>query len=352
MDNIKANKSTFQKLYDKYVIGNNTRTKSNFSEFGKKVGLLIPKQILIAVIIALFKCGFDNYNNNDYPTEPYNINPGNYVESVFGITKSSSNTNVSSKLVQFLIRASSLIFMFVSSLIGVNSNQILGEFPDTRYDNPFTLANVYSWAYINKTVSYLYKYLSKTFKLYTTVKTHIKTVQQGVSLLSDVYAAALYPIFVYFMYSVLSTLFMVFSAVSIFGMVKGLGKHKNSSVPGYGMMYYLMYIGLLILSFVIVPFTPGLYVVIVQIASIAGYFLWNKKLRNTENKISFVLPYMNKIVKGLIISILVGVYNISKKTLITKHINYVVYSLISVICIIFTGTVIKKFFTKPTSKAG
>lgn len=283
------------------------------------------KKILTTAVIIIMNCNLmyalETFQPGLFPQNPLNINPSGYFDSALGVTKG-TDRDVISMAIGFFMRVFQTIRKFFMDLMGMKIPSV-ESYVDMRYDNPFTLANIYSWADMNKLV----------VTVVNTLKSYI--LGTGNIPINPNMVKVLYNILFYFGTTIFTFSIIPMGAVSVFGMVKGITKDMTTKIPGYGAFYLLGYMILLVLSLVLFPFSPNLYIVGFQIAFIFYHFYVKKFFTQLslpdgtfKERMSYISKYAKKAHWVIIIMLLLAIYRSAVPNLNDKHIKYVLYGCI------------------------
>lgn len=318
------------------------KMKSNSSLFV----IELIKKLLTTFIMILLGCNLmftlETFNKSLFPSDPYNINPSGYMDSLFGFTKSMDNGG--SKLANVAIRGVKNMFEFFGDLMGINISK-LTTYADVRYDSPFTLANIYSWANVNWLVS--------------TVVTNLRKYVLGLGSveINESLTKLLYNVLFYFSTTIFTISIIPIAIISIIGMITGITKHVSTKIPGYGVLNLIIYIILQVIALVAIPFSPALYMIGIQIA-IIFYELYIKKLFTQialpnilfKERFEFVAKYAKRGHWAIIIMVLMAFYRSASSTFKAKEVTYVLYSCIGIFLFYCLANIMKVAFKKETPK--
>jgi hypothetical protein len=308
-------------------------------EFGKRIGKIIFFVLTGSHFLYIMHEKFGSLRQN-FPVSPYDINPDDYITSAFGMTKRTESQDIGRAIMNYIMKWFRYMGTIIQSIFGINITQVTSAV-DVRYENPFTLANIYSWATVNETI----------MKLLKKVQTGIKATEGANKAVKTIITNIIF----YFATTLFMSSIMIFGALSVFGMVKGIMKNIYTKVPGYGTLYLIIYLVLLVLSLVVFPFSPGLYVIAIQF----GVYFYNLFLKNTlsglfapgkmSENIGFIKKYMWKGKYAILIYACVALYNASFTSLNKKHQDMLVTGIIRLAFVLLTrflGKIIMKNMNK------
>jgi hypothetical protein len=260
---------------------------------------------------------------NKFPTSPYDINPPDYLSSMFGVTRGFGGRDILTQFMTIIMRFFRYIGYLIQAFLGIDTSSIT-EVVDVRFDNPFTLANVYSWAQTNS----LFRWAIRTLRdIGFTNNPRLGRSPDEISLSqSPAMMSIAYNILYYFSTSIFTLSAPVFGAASVFGMIVGLTKFPQTKIPPYGPILLLGLIALTVVSLIAFPVSVGLYVIMAQMAFYFYYlffrdfFLSLFKPGKFSEKFGFLFKYAWK-AKWAILAYIVYAVLLSGKASLSKKQN-------------------------------
>lgn len=309
--------------------------KSDYVEFTIQFIKKLITVLIITILGSNLMFSMDMFKSSDFSDNPYSFNPGTYMDSVFGL-KTSSSTSFITMIISLIMGTIQKIVGFINSMFGFDLSKY-SNYVDIRYENPFMLSNIYSWAALNGAVRETAKYFRDYILGYGSINKNISLV--------------LYNLTYYFASMIFIGISAFLGIKSMIGMFSGISKNIYTVIPGYGTIYYIGFILLLLLSLFAFPVNISGYVIGIQLLSVFYYFFIKKggnELMN--NGFKHVYKYAKRAHWSIVIMILLALFRSSQTTLKQKDANYVLYVCITlfVLYVLYNGgrTVIKSLFTQ------
>lgn len=288
---------------------------------------------------------------NKFPVSPYDINPPDYLSSMFGITRGIGGRDLLTQFMVLVMRFFRYIGYLIQAFFGIDTSSVTSVV-DVRFDNPFTLANVYSWAQTNS----LFRWVLRTLRdLGFTNNPRIGRSVGEISLrpgstMMDIAYNLLY----YFSTSGFLLSAPIVGAASVFGMITGLSKFPQTKIPPYGPLILLGLIGLTILSLVAFPASVGLYVIMAQMGLYFYYLFFRDswlalfKEGSFREKFGFVFKYASKAKWAIIAYALYAFILSGRASLNQKHYKYLMRGCAGVVLATALFTLIRAMLSSST----
>lgn len=296
----------------------NTKTKplssnkSDWTLYGIEIAKSLGALILLIILSSTFMYNLQDLTPDKLATlfvdKPYNINPNSYYESFIGFNI--DKPDGPPDLLTMTAGAINKGIKAVGNFFGmINISKKVTSYVDPRYENAFTLANIYSWANAN--------WLAKNFVNFI----NQKMLNQPNPNLQKI----LYNLVYYFSVTIFAFVAPVIGIMSVLGMLNGGLKNMYTKVPFYGVMYTLFIIIGIILSLVAFPFSIGLYLIIFQLASVFYYLYANKFVEQItlptgsfKERFGYILEKAKPAHWAIVIFLLYNIFKAGSKSLSNK----------------------------------